>query len=164
MLDVCTLLKIDFLCKTRYIFCLKNLLSGGEYRQMMSGGSLTENLLGGKGQCHEIVDTFFDKKTSPGLHTNSQFFFSKTFSKNVCPTPTRCQRGHWLRWHRVCIVIDYVDTVSALSTTMHYADDGQDYADTFRKLWRLLTDFKVAIRWKRVQGCVYKPNNTDLKM
>ena len=30
-----------------------------------------------------------------------------------------------------------------------------DYADTFRKLWRLLTAFKGTIRWKKELGCAY---------
>ena len=53
------------------------------------------------------------------------------FSKIACP------RSHWLRWHRVGIVVDY--------------------ADSFGKLWMLNTDFKWSIRWKKVLGCVYKP-------
>ena len=55
-------------------------------------------------------------------------------------TRTRCRRSQWQRGH------------------------GQDYADTFGKLWRLLTDFKGTIRWKNVLGCVYKPNSNNLKI
>ena len=37
-------------------------------------------------------------------------------------------------------------------------------ADTFWKLWRLLTDFKGIFRRKKVIGCVYKPNSNNLKI
>ena len=57
------------------------------------------------------------------------FVFAKIFSKNVCP---RCR---WLRGH------------------------DNDYADTFGKLWRLLTDFKGTLRWKKINT----PKSNKLK-
>ena len=55
------------------------------------------------------------------------FVFTKIFTKNICP------RSHRLRGH------------------------GQDYTDTFKKLWRLPTDFKGTIRWKRYLGVFTNP-------
>ena len=39
-----------------------------------------------------------------------------------------------------------------------------DCADTFWKLWRLLTDFKGTIRQKQVFGCVYTSNSNNLNI
>ena len=36
--------------------------------------------------------------------------------------------------------------------------------DTFGTLWRLLTDFKGIIWWKKILGCVYKPSSNNLKI
>ena len=60
-------------------------------------------------------------------------------------TWTQCQCSQGLHGHGVRKVTNYADT------------------DTFRKLWRLLTYFKGTIKWKKVLGCVYKPNSNNLK-
>ena len=75
-----------------------------------------------KGQCHDIFDTFYIKKTCELAKTVSWIFrFCKDIlKKNLFP---RCR---WLRGH------------------------DNDNADTFGKLWRLLTDFKGTLRWKKV--------------
>ena len=39
-----------------------------------------------------------------------------------------------------------------------------DYADTFWKLWSLLTNFKRTIKQKKVFGCVYTSNSNNLKV
>ena len=40
----------------------------------------------------------------------------------------------------------------------------KDYADTFWKLWRLLTNFKGTITQKKVFGYVYTSNSNNLKI
>ena len=59
--------------------------------------------------------------------------------------------------------------VSAWSLVKDYAlTRGQRTQTTirghFRKLWRLLTDFKGTIRWKNILKCVYKPYSTNKKI
>ena len=73
-----------------------------------------------KGQCHEIFDTFYQKKSPPGPHMNSQkrfhtiFHFHKDISEKHASSfwLTQYQRGHWLRWHPVSAVIDYANNES----------------------------------------------------
>ena len=87
----------------------------------------------------------YTKKTSPGPHMNRQKRFFKTFSFHVdicekqlsaqsTTTPTHCQCGQQLRGHCVSVVKDYVDTVSAQSTTMRTCVSiVNDYADIVSK-------------------------------
>ena len=65
--------------------------------------------------------------------------------KKSLTTRTRCWCSHRLRGQRC-------------RRSQQIREHGQDYADTFGKLWRLLTDFKGTIRWKMVLGCIYKLN------
>ena len=78
-------------------------------------------------------------------------------------TRTPCRRSRWLRWHSISVINDFANTDGGVFN--NYADwgHGQDYADTFGKLRRLFTDFKETISWKKVLGCVYKPNSNNLK-
>ena len=79
-----------------------------------------------KGQCHNILDTFYKKKTPPGPHTNRQKRFCESFrfrkdirEKRVSASPTasltRCQRSQGLCGHCVSVV----------------NDNDKDYADTW---------------------------------
>ena len=62
---------------------------------------------------------------------------------------------YFLKFH-VGVVLDYADMVSTTSLTtqtrcwrsQRLPRHSNDYADTFGKLWRLLTDFKGTIRQK----------------
>ena len=87
------------------------------------------------------------------------FVFAKIFSwKNVCrgcwlhwhskTTQTLCKRSKRLRGHRVSVVVVATRTHCWRSQRLYRY--GQDYADTFRKLWMLLTDFKATIRRKTI--------------
>ena len=76
------------------------------------------------------------------------FVSAKIFVKNLCP---RSQR---LRWHCASIVNDYVDTMSARSTTTlttcqqsqrlrrHCVSVVNDYADTDKTTWTLSENFE----------------------
>ena len=55
-------------------------------------------------------------------------------------TQTRYQHRHWLHRHN------------------------NDYMDIFKTHWRLLTDFKGAIKWKKYSGCVNTTNSNHLKI
>ena len=79
------------------------------------------------------------KKITKKVTKNCNLIFSKIV----------CLHSHWLRGHRVGVVNDYADT----NMTTH----------TFEKLWRILTDLKGIIKWKKVLGCVYKHNNNKKK-
>ena len=100
-----------------------------------------------KGRVSRDLWPFFALKIWPGPHMNRQkrfcklFRFCKDIRENACP------RSQQLRGHGVCIVNDVID-----------------YADTFWKLWRLLTHFKGKIRQKKVFGCVYTSNRNHLKI
>ena len=69
-----------------------------------------------KEQCDEIFGTYFSRKRQPGPYRNSHRRFSKFFRfrkdirenarKNVC---------HWLRWHGVSKVVEYINAMSAWS-------------------------------------------------
>ena len=74
-----------------------------------------------------------------------------------------CSR--WLRWNHVSVVNDYRD-MCWRSQRLHGHGVGvvNDYADTFGKLWRFLTDFKGTISRKKVFRCVYTSNNNNLKI
>ena len=108
---------------------------------------------------------FFIKQIPPGPHIKRQqrfheiFRFQLDICENMCQ-PTWCQRGQWLSWHLVSIVNSYVDIMSMTKHTLCQCSQRlrrheQDYADTFGKLWSLLTDFKGTIRWKKYL-CVFK--------
>ena len=64
-------------------------------------------------------DTFIIQKTPPGPHMNRKKRFREIFrfcedirEKRVCP------QSQQLRWHRISIVNDYANTMSARSMTM----------------------------------------------
>ena len=61
-----------------------------------------------------------------------------------------CPHGHW------SLVKDYALTRGQRTQTT--------LRGHFRKLWRLLTDFKGTIRWKNILKCVYKPYSTNKKI
>ena len=63
---------------------------------------------------------------------------------------TRCQRSQRQRRHCVGVVNDYAHMDKTTRT--------------LGKLWRLLTDCKGTVRWKKVLGCVFKPNSNNLKL
>ena len=102
-----------------------------------------------------------------------------------------CRNSRWLRGDDVGLVVDYhgvsnvVDYVDQCRHGQWLCGHDNDYADTFGKFWRLLSDFKGKIRqkkyiyiyfrlmatstfysrftntaWllKKVLGCVYIPN------
>ena len=79
--------------------------------------------------------TLFYQKTPPGPH--------KTVSRNVSFS-RRYSR-------KTCVRV-------------RLRGHGQEYADIFKNMWRPLTDFKGTIRWKKVLGCVNKPNINKLKI
>ena len=83
-------------------------------------------------------------------------------------TWTRWRCSQRLRGHHVCVVKDNMDMVSEKSPTMLTQTRPRRHTNTdtqtqTRKLWRLLTDFKGTIMWKKVLGCVYKPNRNYFK-
>ena len=64
-----------------------------------------------------------------------------------CSRLTRCQRSHWLR---VYVELCRHVMTSRMRTWLRLCmREWQYYADTNAKLWRLLTDFKGTIRWKK---------------
>ena len=75
------------------------------------------------------------------------FVFAKIFEKKICPrfaksltTLTQCQRGCWLPWHSVSVVVDYgTSTQYRRGRWLHF----------WKKLRRLLTDFKGTMRQNR---------------
>ena len=67
-----------------------------------------------KGQCHEIFDTFLDKKK---LHLGP-IYVNRSVSAQSKTTLTPCQRSQQLHQHDVSMVNDYAVTPSAQSTTM----------------------------------------------
>ena len=84
-------------------------------------------------------------------HTENYFTLEKVKTKeksfkkcNFLFSKIGCPRTLWLYWHGVSIVNDYADT--------DYGLHGH-----FRKTWRLLTDFKGTIRWKRFLGMFTNP-------
>ena len=85
-----------------------------------------------------------------------------------------CLRSQRLCWHGVSVVNNYADTMSAwspntLTPCQHSqrhcvsAVKGQDNADTFGKLWRLLL-LKGTIRQKRLLGCIYTSSSHNFKI
>ena len=71
----------------------------------------------------------FFSKSQPGPHRNSQrrfskfFLFSQRYSRKCAKkslsltTLKRCQQGSWIHQRNVGMVVDYANTMSALSTT-----------------------------------------------
>ena len=116
------------------------------------------------------------------------FFWSKNSTWSTVSKDTRIIRKNSCTWDEcapykqakmvlqnflcVRVVNHYADTMLAKSLTMRswclcsqlLRGHRQDYPNTFGKLWRLLTDFKGAIWWKKVLACVYKPNSNNLKI
>ena len=102
-----------------------------------------------------------------------EIFFVVVFFVFFC----MCLRSQRLCWHGVSVVNNYNDTMSAWSTNTlipcqhsqwlrrHCVSvvNGQDYADTFGKLWRLLL-LKGTIRQKRLLGCIYTSNSHNFKI
>ena len=128
-------LKLRFRFRTRYFGTCKNKVHYAGIGHL-------------KVQCHETFDYFFCLKDST-LAPNEQ---AKTVSRTFCVfakinltfSKPACQRSHWLCGH----VIKYLLTTRTRcqrSQRLHGQD--KNYADTFGKLWRLLTDIKRTIRW-----------------
>ena len=85
-----------------------------------------------------------------------------------------CPCSHWLRWHCVSVVVDYVDTAEIV---VDYLDTwtrclcscwlrrhGQDYTDTFKNFEGFSQIFKEQSGEKKVLGCVFKPNSNNIEI
>ena len=77
--------------------------------------------------------------------------------RRVVGYAARCQ--HCL--HGVSVVNDNADTCVGVVNDYAHMDKT---TRTLGKLCRLLTDFKGTVRWKKVLGCVFKPNSNNLKL
>ena len=74
------------------------------------------------------------------------FYFWK--SKKVTKFFSKC--SHWLQGHGVSDVVDYAYMCQrSQRLRRHRVGIVNDYADTFGKLWKLLTDFTGTISQKR---------------
>ena len=81
--------------------------------------------------------------------------------KNSLTIWTQSWRSRWLPRQGVGVVVDHAEWYQGCcSLCGHW----QDYTKTFGKLSRLLTDFKVTIRRKKVVRCIYTPIKNNLKI
>ena len=82
-----------------------------------------------KGQCHKIFEIFMFAKIFPcqcsqwlRWHTGSYFTLEKVKKKKkkcyLIFSKIACLRSHWLCLYCVGVVVDYADTILALSMTM----------------------------------------------